>query len=318
MNKICNYASIDIGTNTLRLLVAEIDGSKFKPLLVKRIITRLGGDFTDDAGIAETSIERTINGLKTFTEIIIESNVKDVFAAATSVVRRAGNKDRFIKRVFDETGIKVNVISGNEEAGMALLGALSVIKDKNKRCMVMDIGGGSTEFILAEDGTMLGSWSMEMGVVHLTEDYLKSDPLSHVELNAMEDEITRTILELKNLMYSPLTFNLKPLTCLIGTAGTITTLASIDQKLEVYAPEKINNYVLKYNAVKDIYRHLLSLTIEERQDVLSLEKGREDLIIPGTAIVLKTMEAFGFDSMIVSDAGLLEGILIREVYSAKQ
>ncbi|MBI5683028.1 MAG: Ppx/GppA family phosphatase [Deltaproteobacteria bacterium] len=311
------YASIDIGTNTLRLLIAQLDGGKLKPLTVKRIITRLGGNFTEDIGIAETSIERTIDTLRIFTNIIKGHGVKDVFAAATSVVRRARNKDVFIKRVFDETGIKVNLISGNEEAELSTLGVLSVIGmgtdfKSVPKCLVIDIGGGSTEFILAEHGKMLGSWSMEMGVVHLTENYLKSDPPSQKELQDMEMEIERTIYDLQFKI-----FNSKLQTpnseLFIGTAGTITTLAAIDQNLETYRPEKINNYILKYDAVKGIYKHITSLTLMERQNVLSLEKGREDLIIPGTAIVLKAMQGFGFDKMTVSDAGLLEGILIKQL-----
>ena len=97
---------------------------------------------------------------------------------------------------------------------------------------------------------------------------------------------------------------------LIGTAGTITTLAAIDQGLEKYDPEKINNYILSYKAIKKIYQYLASLPLKQREAILSLEKGREDIIIPGAAIVLKAMENFGFDKMTVSDAGLLEGILL--------
>lgn len=317
------YASIDIGTNTLRLLVAELDGNRLRPLAAKRIITRLGGDFKEDVGIAEFSMQGAADALRIFAGIIRDYDVQEIFAAATSVVRRAKNKEAFIKRVFDETGIKIRVISGDEEAELALLGVLSVIKKGTDfksvpMCLVIDIGGGSTEFIAAEGGKMLGSWSMEMGVVHLTENYLKSDPPSHAELNAMEHEINGVISDLKGFMKRdlPLATSLQPSAFLIGTAGTITTLASIAQKLEIYTPERINNYILKYDAVKDIYKNLVSLTLTERQKVLSLEKGREDLIIPGTAIVLKAMESFGFNDMLVSDAGLLEGILIKQLQVA--
>lgn len=313
------YASIDIGTNTLRLLVAEVDNNKLKPLVVKRIITRLGGDFKEDVGIAESSMQRAVDALKIFANIIKEYNVKEVFATATSVVRRAKNRDRFIQRVFDETDIKINVISGDEEAGLSLLGVLSVVDSKDKKCLVIDIGGGSTEFIAVENNKMLSSWSMEMGVVHLTEEHLKSDPPARHELDVVEYEINGVIEELKLKIYdlgflNP-HFELRtPNSALfIGTAGTITTLAAIDQNLETYAPEKINNYVLEYDAVKRIYNHLSSIPLKERQKILSLEKGREDLIIPGAAIVLKTMDAFGFDSITVSDAGLLEGILLKQV-----
>ncbi|OGP31801.1 MAG: hypothetical protein A2073_03990 [Deltaproteobacteria bacterium GWC2_42_11] len=314
-----NYASIDIGTNTLRLFIAEFEGDKLKPILVKRIITRLGGDFKEDIGMDASSMERTLDALKVFAGIAKGYDAKDIFACATSVVRRSKNKDVFVKRVFDATGIKINVISGDEEAGLALLGVLSVIEwgtdlKSIPKCLVIDIGGGSTEFIAVDKGKMLGSWSMEMGVVHLTEKYLKSDPPTQKELQDMEMEIERTIYDLRFKVFNS-ELRTPNSELFIGTAGTITTLAAIDLNLEVYEPKKINNYTLTYNAVKKIYNYFTAITLEERQKVLSLEKGREDLIIPGAAIVLKAMESFGFTSMTVSDAGLLEGILIKHLES---
>ncbi len=310
------YASIDIGTNTLRLLIAEIDNKKFKAVFLKRIITRLGGDYKEDIGIAATAQERTIKALEFFAGKIKEYDVKDVEAVATSVVRRAKNREAFLKNVLERTGIDVKVISGDEEARLSLLGVLSVIKDARKKCLVVDIGGGSTEFIATDNGKMLGAWSMEMGVVHLTENYLKTDPPTGRELNAMENEIERIIYDLRFTIYDLGFFNSQSAfrnphsEVFVGTAGTITTLAAIDQGLEKYDPEKINNYILSCGAVKKIYRHLASLPLKQREEILSLEKGREDIIIPGAAIVLKAMENFGFDSMTVSDAGLLEGILL--------
>jgi len=320
-DSINKYASIDIGTNTLRLLIAETDGKKLNPLFLQRIITRLGGDYKEDIGISPAAEERTINALGIFAEKIKEYGVQEIKAVATSVVRRAKNKKEFLKNVLERTGLNVRVISGDEEARLSLLGVLSVIGNGNKKCLVVDIGGGSTEFIAVDAGKMLGAWSMEMGVVHFTENYLKTDPPAHNELDAMENEINGIIADLKDLMKKACPCELKagngclPSALLIGTAGTITTLASIDQRLEEYDADRINNYVLKYETVKKIYQWLASMPLKEREKVLSLEKGREDIIIPGAAIVLKAMEGFGFDKMTVSDAGLLEGILLDETGS---
>ena len=317
-------ASIDIGTNTLRLLIADIDDKRLKPVFLKRIITRLGGGYTETAGIADKAQERTIKALKLFSEKLKEYRVEEVRAVATSVVRRAKNRDGFLGSVREQTGLEVNVISGDEEARLSLLGVLSVIKAGTDfksvpKCLVVDIGGGSTEFIAVADGKMAGAWSLEMGVVHLTEKYLKTDPPTKEELGNMESEIEGIISDLrcKILDSGFLTPNSKlqtlNSTLFIGTAGTITTLAAIDQGLEKYEPDKINNYILKYAAIKKIYNHLTSLHLRQREEILSLEKGREDIIIPGAAIVLKTMEGFGFSSITVSDAGLLEGILLDTV-----
>lgn len=300
-------ASIDIGTNTLRLLIAETHNKKLQPFFLQRIITRLGGDYKEDIGISPAAEERTINALGIFAEKIKEYDIKEIKAVATSVVRRAKNKNKFLKNVLEKTGLNVKVITGDEEARLSLLGVLSVIGNGNKKCLVVDIGGGSTEFIKVDTGNMIGAWSMEMGVVHLTENHLKTDPPTRNELEAMENEINGTIEDLKGFIKKD---DFLPSAVFIGTAGTITTLAAIDLGLEKYDPEKMNNYMLSYRAVKKIYQHLASLTLKQREEILSLEKGREDIIIPGAAIVLKAMEGFGFDKMTVSDAGLLEGILL--------
>ncbi|MBI3399540.1 MAG: Ppx/GppA family phosphatase [Deltaproteobacteria bacterium] len=315
------YASIDIGTNTLRLLIAEVDNKKLKPIFLKRMITRLGGGYREEVGITKEAKERTIKALEVFSEKIREYDVKEVKAVATSVVRRAKNKQDFLKDVLERTGIEVKAILGDEEARLSLLGVLSVIKAGTDlksvpKCLVVDIGGGSTEFIAADGGRIAGAWSLEMGVVHLTENYLKTDPPTKRELNAMEDEIERIIYDLRFTIYDLGFLNPKSeirnpeSEVFIGTAGTITTLAAIDQGLEKYEPEKINNFMLTYNAVQRIYQHLASLPLKQREEILSLEKGREDIIIPGAAILLKAMECFGFNKMAVSDAGLLEGILL--------
>ncbi|MEK7828664.1 MAG: exopolyphosphatase, partial [Deltaproteobacteria bacterium] len=245
---------------------------------------------------------------------IKEYGVKEITAVATSVARRAKNKKKFLKNVLEKTGLDVKVISGDEEARLSLLGVLSVIGNGNKKCLVVDVGGGSTEFIAVDAGKMIGAWSLEMGVVHLTEIHLKNDPPTRLELDAMEEEIFRVIENLKKLIgrdkVSVKSYSTNASAPFVGTAGTITTLASIDQGLEEYDADRVNNYVLKYEAVKKMYQWLASMPLKEREKVLSLEKGREDIIIPGTAIVLKAMEGFGFDSITVSDAGLLEGILL--------
>lgn len=308
------YASIDIGTNTLRLLVAESDGKRLTPIVYRRTITRLGGGYKPSGGIDAASAERTLVALEAFKSIIDECGVNVTLAFATSVVRRAVNRDWFKDEVFRRTGIEVTVISGDEEARLSLLGVLSVIEDPGKRAFVMDIGGGSTEFISSAAGGIEGAWSMEMGVVHLTEKFLLNDPPSRDGLASIETEVMTVLRDLKGRMVRD---GVVPANCsgskgalLIGTAGTITTLAAIDQDLAAYDKAKINNYTLGRSAIERIYGRLIGMTLRQRQEFLSLERGREDLIIPGTLITLLVMEFFGFDEIKVSDAGLLEGIIL--------
>lgn len=311
------YASIDVGTNTLRLLIAEAEGNSIRPVAYKRTITRLGGNYTEDGGIDANAAGRTFAALEGFKKIIDEHGASDVMAFATSVVRRARNRDWFIGEVARRTGINITVISGGEEARLSLLGVLSVLEDTGENKLVIDIGGGSTEFIAMEGAEVAGAWSMEMGVVHLTENFLKSDPAADEDLAGLETEIKTVLRDLKGRMVrdgaGPDRFSGNRGAALIGTAGTITTLAAIDQRLEVYDRARINNYRIQKASIEKMYAYMAGLTLKQREEFLSLEKGREDLIIPGTAITLSVMEFFGFDEIKVSDAGLLEGIILDRV-----
>ncbi len=308
-------ASIDIGTNTLRLLIADRGpGNAIKPVLYKRAITRLGGGYTEDVGISPEAAERTVTVLEDFSRLIAENHAQEVFASATSVVRRAKNKDAFLSSVRSRTGINPSVISGTEEARLALAGVLSVLTDNAEKRLVIDIGGGSTEFIATRGTEIVGAWSMEMGVVHLTERHIVSDPPKDSELSGMDAEITE-VLSILMMDMAEDGIDLGDYSAasgcvLVGTAGTVTTLASLDMGLPAYDRDKVNNYILKKERVQALYKQLAGLTLKQREEVLSLEKGREDLIIPGSAITVLVMDGFGFNELMVSDAGLLEGAII--------
>ena len=317
------YASIDIGTNTLRLLIAEYATSShgMKPLGYKRIVTRLGGSFTDEEGIDKDSAERTFQALEEFKRDIEAKKVDQVIAVATSAVREAKNSEWFVDEVLKRTGIKVDVISGAEEARLSFFGVMFVLFDKsvqNKKRLVMDIGGGSTEFIASTGVDINAMWSTELGVVHLTEKYLKSDPPTADELKALNEKIVDDINDLKKSM-AEVGIEVDDYSSgggvdLVGTAGTITTLAALEQELEIYNPQRINNFIINKDRLKALYENLSTATIEERLTLKGLESGREDLIVAGAAIARKVAEEFGFSILKVSDGGLLEGILLKEIW----
>ncbi|MBI5560901.1 MAG: Ppx/GppA family phosphatase [Deltaproteobacteria bacterium] len=310
------YASIDIGTNTLRLLVADglADGN-IRPLAYRRAITRLGGRYSEGC-IDKYAAERTFNAILEFKKVMDEYRVEKTIAVATSVVRRAKNKDWFVSEVTKRTGIGVSVISGDEEGRLSLLGVMTVVGGEKDR-LIMDIGGGSTEFILARGAVISGIWSMEMGVVHLAENFLKSDPPADCEIERMDREIRAVIRNLKKTMkgsgIAVEEYSERNGAEIVGTAGTITTLAAMDQDITEYDRGRINNYILSIDRMRAIWNNLVRLTLKERERILTLEKGREDLIIPGSLIALAAMDSFGFSSMRVSDAGLLEGVILNEL-----
>ncbi len=327
-----NYCSIDIGTNTFRLLIAELtDEGAIEPLVYERRITRLGGGYTEGRGLHPEAAKRGLQALSEFARLIAEYNVTDVTTVATSVVRRAKNSKTWIKQVLKQTGIKVRVIDGFEEARLSLLGALSVVEPgcvaggdasaaTGKRRIIMDIGGGSTEFVAANGAVIESCQSMEMGVVHLCEEHLLNDPPLESELDAMEKEIDGVLKDVLGRMKAA-GVDCEKYTSgqgaeLVGTAGTVTTLAALELGLERYDRDYVNNYILTEGKVDAVYRTLSANTLQERGALLPLEKGREDLIIPGAAIVLCAMSSLGFNSLTVSDAGLLEGVIVDKFKGA--
>ncbi len=310
------YASIDIGTNTLRLLIAESNSrDAYKVVYRDRAVTRLGGKFSEEDGsIDDDAASRTINVLGRFSNSLIKYKVNNVKAVGTSVIRRARNRVEFLNEVYKKTGLNVDVITGNDEALLTLRGVLQVIAG-NGRYVVMDIGGGSTEYILGHDDEESHAYSIEMGVVSLTEKFILSDPPTHMEQSRLENKIEAELTDL----ISKINANQPDLSffsgdkgaILVGTAGTPTTLAAIDQGMEVYKPEMINSYQLSLDRLKTMYGSLSGLTLMARRKIPSLEKGREDVILAGILIILKTMELLNFKEMVVSDSGLLEGVMLE-------
>jgi exopolyphosphatase/guanosine-5'-triphosphate,3'-diphosphate pyrophosphatase len=306
-------ASLDLGTNTFRLLIADvISRNRLSPLFTKRAITRLGEGFAQQGLIQPPAINRSMEVLEDFAKIIDHYQVEKVCAVATSVIREADNGEAFTHQIYERTGIEVRTLSGFEEAQLTLKGVLSAVEPRTTNALVFDIGGGSTEFILTEATRPLKTESIALGVVFLAETLLTSDLPTTQELSLLSTTIRKHLSLIDwpdTLRTSVPSENLPPFS-LIGTAGTVTTLAAIDQKMEIYDPRTINNYHLSRDTLLNIYHRLTTVTAAQRTAVPGLEKGREVVIIPGTAIVLEIMNLFRCTHLIVSDAGLLEGILL--------
>ncbi|MBI1922449.1 MAG: exopolyphosphatase [Geobacter sp.] len=295
-------AAIDLGTNTVRLLIGTVDEQGVHPALLKREITRLGGGFRKNSGISREACERTIAALRLFADEIGKREVTRVRAVATSAVRDAANGNEFVAEVLERTGIRLEVIDGEEEGLLTLRSVISGLDEKSGDLMIFDIGGGSTEYTLATDSSPLFTDSLPLGVVRLTE--------GKRSVEAMSDKIERELVRLQaEIERKGLVQYLRDAT-LVGTAGTATTLAAIDLRLKTYDYRQVNNHILSREKILAIYEQLLPLSPEERLHVPGLEKGREDLIIAGILLTLKTMEMFGFERMKVSDFGLLEGVLL--------
>jgi exopolyphosphatase/guanosine-5'-triphosphate,3'-diphosphate pyrophosphatase len=240
--------------------------------------------------------------LSHFRNALEAHRVDDLMVVGTSAIREAKNQKEFIEEVKRRTGFDLEVISGEEEAHCTFLGANFIIKNQNDPMLVMDIGGGSTEFIGAEGETPTFLLSTEMGVVHLTEKYLRSDPPTSEELKLLRSAIAQVV--------RPIVYDFPPQCRFVGTAGSVTTLAAIDQGLTAYDPDKINGYPLSRASVERIFKEITTMTLEQRRRLAGLEKGREDIIVAGTLILLTVMDLSGYDPVYVSDYGMREGILL--------
>lgn len=296
-------ASIDLGTNTARLLIGKKeDEHTITPVLLERHITRLGGGFTRENGISAEAEERSLAAMKEFAAKLKQHQVRSIRAVATSAVRDAINGKQFCSRIFAETGITLQVITGEQEALYTLRGVISGLDRKDGMFFVFDVGGGSTEYTLARGSVPTFTRSLPLGVVRLTEGKQTPPAMTDKirrELHLLADEMRKSLVGMKDAI-------------LVGTAGTATTLAAIHLQMTDYDYRRVNNHTMTLSDIEAIYRELLPLSPPERLQVKGLEKGREDLIIAGTLITIETMKLFGFETLKVSDFGQLEGLLLED------
>ncbi|MGE5174643.1 MAG: hypothetical protein ACM3MD_12525 [Betaproteobacteria bacterium] len=304
-------AGIDIGTNTLRLLIAETGSASFREIHSDRRITRLGQGLDRTGTLDREAAKRSLAVLSDFADSIRRHAAQHTAAIGTSALRNASNSREFIKNVKGKTGLDIRVITGEEEARLTLLGVAHSLKtmgskrsDPLENSLVIDIGGGSTEVIITRPDREPVIESLPLGAVYLTERFIKSDPPFKKDVTVLRSAI-RDELAKKGREMQPASSSV-----FVGTAGTITTLAAMDQGLAQYDSERINRSILTREAVDNIVGKLSRMTLEERRFIRGLEPGREDIIFAGALVTQEIMEHFGYTSMLVSDWGLREGIVI--------
>jgi exopolyphosphatase/guanosine-5'-triphosphate,3'-diphosphate pyrophosphatase len=302
-------AAVDVGSNTLRMLIGEVHGAALSRLCSDRVITRLAEGTRDSGMLGKESMRRSLSALRDFSSMIREYGVSRVAAVGTSALRDAANSSEFIDAVLQETGIQIEIISGTREAELTSKGVLLGFGKDQPLLLIIDIGGGSTEWILLRpDQTESPSYgSLNLGVINLLERFAKTDPLSESDLSRLNEEIDSHISALGFSRKTPLSSSSS--VRLVGTGGTITTLASLHLGLTTYDHEKIHMHGIAIDNLYDLRHLLLSLPLSERREIKGLEPERADLIIPGILLTIKFMEFFGFQEITASDYGLLEGLL---------
>jgi len=301
--------AIDIGSNTVRLLVADvIGGETWRIADQDQVITRLGEDLARTGALGEAPMARTLAAVRDYVARCAQLGANEIHIVATSAVREASNGHAFATAVERATGRRVDVVSGETEARLTLLGVRHGLGRLPGLVLTFDIGGGSTEYVLSEGDTIRSMISLRLGVVPLAERFPfpgRADPARYRELY---DEIRgRLDRELPEAIRSA------RVTHLIGTAGTVTALAALHLGLVRYDPERVQGHVLDRATVERLLDRLCELTVAERAVLPCLEPGRADLIIPGTAIVMATLDRIGIDALRVSDYGLREGVLVDAI-----
>ena len=299
-------AAIDLGTNTVRLLVAEVTAGTagWRTVLAEQRVTRLGEGFRTTGALGNAAVARTAAAVVDYVARARSAGATRVAIAATSAVRDASNGHVFVRDLEQATGIAVRIISGEEEARLTLAGIVAGLGRLPGSVVAFDIGGGSTEYMLAREGALVSAVSLRLGVVPLAERFpfpSAVEPSRYRELcAAVQAQLVREL---------PAAIAMAHVDTLVGTAGTVTTLAALDLGLAEYDPARVQGHVLTRAAVERQRRRLNALDLAGRAALPCLEPGRADLIVSGVAIVEATLDRLGIERLTVSDWSLREGLV---------
>jgi exopolyphosphatase / guanosine-5'-triphosphate,3'-diphosphate pyrophosphatase len=294
-------AVVDIGTNSTRLLVATVEHGSVRELERRTKITRLGQGVDSSGRLADEAVERVMQALAEYRRLIDEHGATTTVALATSAVRDSVNGDDFRRQLKERFGLDARTISGDEEARLTFLGATNG-RAQDEPTLVIDIGGGSTEFVVGKPGQNPDFHvSTQAGSVRQTERHMHSDPPSRHDLDELQREVRKIIEE--NV---PADVR-RDVTRAIAVAGTATQLAAIDQELDTYDSEQVHGYALTLASCRAILERLASVPLEQRREITGMHPDRAPTITAGTAILVEAIEAFGLDVVETSETDILHG-----------
>ena len=297
---------IDIGTNTVLLLVADVEaGGRIIPVHNGHEIARLGKGVDEHRVIPPEAMERVAAVLQKYVAVSKELNAGEVIACGTSALRDATNRDEVLRFVKSRFGFDVRILTGKEEAEMTYLGAISEFSDSpDGSYAVLDIGGGSTEITIGRGIQILNSASLELGCVRLTERFLKLSPPTSL---AMSDTLRTIRTEIRSLA------ELRSTARFIGVAGTVTTLAAIDLGLEHYDSTRVSGHDLSLETIQGIFNRLRIKSVEEMKSFPQIHPGRADILLAGIVILQEVMKQLNVQVITASDRGLRYGVALKAV-----
>jgi exopolyphosphatase / guanosine-5'-triphosphate,3'-diphosphate pyrophosphatase len=295
-------AAVDLGTNSTRLLVADVEDGRLDDVVRRLKITRLGEGVDERKRLLPGPIARVRNVLTDFRREAEQLGAERTLAVATSAVRDAENGDAFLGEVEWSYGFKTRLLSGDEEAEMSFRGASTgrVIAEDT---LVIDIGGGSTELVVGGPEGLTFHDSLNMGGVRLTERFLHSDPPTEEELEACQASA-------RELLGERVPSDVRPRSA-IGVAGTITSIAALDLGLAEYDPDRVQGHRLSREGVRGQLERLASLPLAERREVPALDPDRAPVIVAGTVILGEVLDHFGLDGLEASEHDILDGAALE-------
>lgn len=291
------YGAIDVGTNSVRLLIGQVSEGKVRPEYRDLKYTRLGEKVAETGKLKAEAIDRTVRVLAEFKQRLDYFHVKNFRAIATSAARDANNQEELLENAQDK-GIPVEIISGAEEACLSYHGAKSGLAGLSNP-VVIDIGGGSTEIIYEDKEARMHYRSADVGAVRCTEACWPVRKIRRALADFLE----------------PLTGLEGP--ALVGVGGTITTLAAVEQKLAIYNPDKVHGYQLSSASVRKIMAEFQALSVEERKKVPGLSPERADIIMAGMQILTAILSYLQLNHLVVSESDLLEGMILNLALEGK-
>jgi exopolyphosphatase / guanosine-5'-triphosphate,3'-diphosphate pyrophosphatase len=297
-------AVVDIGTNSTRLLVADVAGGRLEEVTRRSTVTRLGRGVDTSKQLSVEAIEDVCFVVANYISLYEDLGAERVSAIATSAVRDSANAQMFLAELRERFALDARILNGAEEAGLTYAGA-SADRPPGERTLVIDIGGGSTELIVG-DGPEVGFYaSLQAGTVRHTERYLKSDPASPTQLEDLAADVRGRIGEaLEGAALAQANDG-------IAVAGTPTSLAAIEQDLEPYDPERVHGYRLTLDSIQHMLSELSAKPLEERLRVRGLQAGRAPTIVAGVVILIQAMRAFGLTEIEVSEHDILWGAALE-------
>jgi exopolyphosphatase/guanosine-5'-triphosphate,3'-diphosphate pyrophosphatase len=295
------HAAIDVGTNTVLLLVAERRGDALVPLLERAEITRLGRGVDATGRLDPSAIRETVAALAGFARAARALGAVDPVCVATSAARDASNGAEFFEAARAAAALEPRVISGDEEARLVHASAWRDF-GRSGPLAVLDVGGGSTEFIVGEGPVPRARISLQVGAVRLTERHVRADPPSAAELAAVRAAAHEALGPIADLAPGAGAR-------LVGVAGTVTTLSAVWQALAIYDAERVHGAVLRRDEVEALIARMARLTVAERAALPGMEPKRADVILAGAVVVAEAMDLAGFDRLTVSDRGVRWGLL---------